>query len=95
MAPITFGSMTMPTAIPGGLRTSGDAGIGFIQNLNSTFTTGETGNVGSGQGAPTLTPDVANDYKNIKTNMEPPQNRSIIGRIADFIVNKKLDAASG
>lgn len=93
MAPITFGSYTMPTNIPRGLRIAGDKGIGFIQNLNSTSTSGEAGNVGSGQGAPTLTADVAKDYQGIRANMEQPKNRSLIGRIADYIVGKKLDNA--
>lgn len=93
MAPITFGSFTMPTSIPRGLRTSGDTGIGMVNQLNSTWNTGEVGPTGAGQGTPTLTADVAADYKGIRANMEQPQNRSLLGKIADFIVNRKLDNA--
>ena len=90
---IIFGSMTMSGSIPRGLRTSGDTGIGMVQQLNSTWNTGEVGPTGVGQGAPTLTADVAADYKGIRANMEQPQNRSLLGKIADFIVNRKLDNA--
>lgn len=92
MAPITFGSMTMPmNNVPRAIA-QGDTGIGYIQNLNSAFSSGPTGQVGTG-GGPKLTADVAADYKGIRANMGQPQNRSLLGKIADFIVNKKLDNA--
>lgn len=95
MAPITFGSFTMPTSIPRGLRTSGDTGIGMVNQLNSTGNTGEVGPTGAGQGAPTLTADVAADYKDILANM-PQEKDGGFHPIRDFarlIVGKKLDNA--
>lgn len=93
MAPITFGSFTMPTSIPRGLRTSGDTGIGMVNQLNSTWNTGEVGPTGAGQGTPTLTADVAADYKGIRANMQQDQGGGLIKTIASWIVGKKLDNA--
>lgn len=95
MAPITFGSFTMPTSIPRGLRTSGDTGIGMVNQLNSTWNTGEVGPTGAGQGTPTLTADVAADYKGIRANMQQDQGGGFhpIRALANLIINKKLDNA--
>ncbi len=93
MAPITFGSMTMAASVPKGLRTSNDQGIGFIQQMNSTFTAGEVQGQQGPQGK--LTADVAKDFQGIRASMtEQPQNRSLLGKIADFIVNKKINDAA-
>lgn len=94
MAPITFGSMTMAASLPKALRTSNDQGIGFIQQMNSTFTAGQVDGQQQGpQGK--LTADVAKDFQGIRASMaEQPQNRSLLGKIADFIVNKKINDAA-
>ena len=97
MAPITFGSMTMAAnvdTIPKGLRTSNDQGIGFIQQMNSTFTAAQVDGQQQGpQGK--LTADVADAYKNIKASMdEQPQQKSIIGRIASFFVDRAISNAT-
>lgn len=95
MAPITFGSMTMAASVPKGLRTSNDTGIGFIQQMNSTFTAGKTEGAGQGPQSGTLTADVAKDFQGIRAGMtEQPQNRSLLGKIADFIVNAKINKAA-
>lgn len=91
MAPITFGSMTMSASMPRGLTTSGDTGIGFITQMNSAFDSGQSGQIGAGSN---LTSEVAADYKSIRANMAQPKNRSWIGRIADAIVNNKLNSAT-
>lgn len=95
MAPITFGSMTMAASVPKGLRTSNDQGIGFIQQMNSTFTAQKTDGPGQGQKPGTLTADVAKDFQGIRESMaDKPQNKSLLGKIADFIVGKKLENAA-
>ena len=89
---ITFGSMTMSTSMPRGLRAS-DTGIGMVNQLNSTWNTGEVGPTGAGQGAPTLNADVAAYYKGIRANMQQDQGVGLIKTIANWIVGKKLDNA--
>lgn len=92
MAPITFGSMTMPASMPRGLTTVREPGLrlaGFMGEQPDQIGAGSTG---AGRGTP-LTADVAADYRGIRANMEQPQNRSLLGKIADFIVNRKLDNA--
>ncbi len=95
MASVTFGSMTMAASVPKGLRASNDQGIGFIQQMNSTFTAAKTEGPGQGQKAGTLTADVAKDFQGIRESLaDKPQNRSLLGKIADFIVGKKLENAA-
>lgn len=89
---ITFGSMTMSGSIPRALKTM-DPALNMVQQLNSTWNTGETGPTGAGQGAPTLTADVAADYIGIRANMQQDQGGGLIKTIANWIVGKKLDNA--
>ena len=92
MAPITFGSMTMAANVPRALRTS-DPGLNLIQQMNSTFTAGDVQGQQGSKGK--LTADVAKDFQGIRASMaEQPQNRSLLGKIADFIVNKKINDAA-
>jgi len=97
MAPInTFGSMTMAAnVLPKGLRSSNDQGIGFVQFMNSAYTSNPTGGPGQGSTSGTIDSQTAKEYQGIKANMKPEQqgNRSVLGRISDFIVNKKINDA--
>jgi len=99
MAPITtFGSMTMAAnVLPKGLRTSNDQGIGFVQFMNSAYTTTPTdgsGLPGAGKGIDSQT---AKEYQSIRAGVQPEQQggRSVLGKISDFIVNKKINDAAG
>ena len=92
MAPITFGSMTMSASMPRGLRASGDTGIGMVNQLNSTWNTGEVGSTGAGQGAPTLTADVAADYSGIR-NIQQDKGGGLIHRVARWFVGRQIDEA--
>ncbi len=93
MAPITFGSMTMATSVPRGLRATNDVGLNFINSINTQSM--QTEAAGQGPKAGTMTADVAKDFQGIRASMtEQPQNRSLLGKIADFIVNAKINKAA-
>ena len=92
---ITFGSMTMSTSMPRGLRAS-DTGIGMVNQLNSTWNTGEVGPTGAGQGAPTLNADVAAYYsgiRNMQQNMQQDKDGGLIHRVASWFVGRQIDEA--
>ena len=98
MAPITFGSMTMAAnVLPKGLRTSNDQGIGFVQFMNSSYTADAPGGSGKPGAGGTIDSQTAKEYQSIRAGVQPEQsgNRSVLGRISDFIVNKKINDAAG
>lgn len=88
MAPITFGSMTMPmNNVPRAIA-QGEASMQFINSIVSEQPTPQ----GMGRGTP-LTSDVARDYQGIRTNMQQEEGGGLIKTIANWIVGKKLDNA--
>ncbi len=88
MAPITFGSMTMPmNNVPRAIA-QGEASMQFINSIVSEQPTPQ----GMGRGTP-LTSAVARDYQGIRTNMQQEEGGGLIKTIANWIVGKKLDNA--
>ena len=88
MAPITFGSMTMPmNNVPRAIA-QGEASMQFINSIVSEQPTPQ----GMGRGTP-LTSTVARDYQGIRTNMQQEEGGGFIKTIANWIVGKKLDNA--
>lgn len=88
MAPITFGSMTMPmNNVPRAIA-QGEASMQFINSIVSEQLTPQ----GMGRGTP-LTSTVARDYQGIRTNMQQEEGGGLIKTIANWIVGKKLDNA--
>lgn len=94
---ITFGSMTMSGSIPRALKTM-DPALNMVQKLNSTWNTGEAGPTGAGQGAPTITADVAAAYSSIR-NMQQDKDGGLnkdgglIHRVASWFVGRQIDEA--
>lgn len=88
---ITFGSMTMSGSVPRALKTM-DPALNIVKQLNSTWSAGEVGPTGAGQGAPTLTADVAAAYSGIR-NMQQDKDGGLIHRVASWFVGRQIDEA--
>lgn len=89
MAPITFGSMTMPMSNVPRAIAQGDNSMQFINSIVSEQPTPQ----GMGRG-PSLSSDVAADYKGIRA-MQQDQGGGFhpIKALANLIVGKKIDNA--
>ena len=93
MAPITsefiFGNLTASRSSR--LLSSGfsDPGLSKLNSIHNNQNTSEA----SAPSKP-LSKEVAKDFQSIRMTQDQPQNKSLLGKIADFIVNKKISSAS-